>query len=698
MPQQSLKLAAATPLADSSVETAAAPPPHKKKREPFFQALTTPVASLDWDTLGLNSRLLADVRDRLGFAAPTTVQQATIPVLLGNYDALVRARTGSGKTLAYLLPVIQDLASRPERLTRQDGTFAIVLAPTRELVLQIYEVLQGVLHRSHWIVPGYLTGGESRKAEKTRLRKGVTILVCTPGRLLDHLDTTASFALKHLSWIVLDEADRLLDLGFEKKVARIVHTLHERQEQTRLEGATSVARHNVLVSATLTDDIEKLASISLRRDNTIFVDADRVAPVKSIDDDDDSDHSDLSDDDDDDSDHSDEEDDDDENEKSSKKQSKKQSKSTLTRSSSVDQPELETPDTLRQFYALIPCKNRLAVLLAFLREKSRRKVIVFVSNRDSVEFHFNLFLRLRIQKTDGEKRRSPAHAKSQHPSAEPFFPQDLFRMHGSMTQLERRETFERFRSNASGVLICTDVAARGWDMPDLAWVVQYDPPDSASEYIHRVGRTARAGAKGSSLIFLMPSEADFVQLLRDKGLKMAHRPLATMVRSVASIGLLSAAEASRIAQKTKAGSMSEVHLQELQLRCERLVEGVNQIDPRLEKLKKIKQKALGREEEDEEEEATLKDMAVRAFGSAVRAYSTHSAEMKHIFHPKKLHLGHYAKSLALREAPTHLGHQSSTMRAKPKLPSKGSAPHRHTPETLARMNDKAVLMNEFAAN
>ena len=665
----------------------------KQKREPFFKPLEEPVTELNWDKLGISPKLVGELRDHVGFAQPTTVQSATIPVLLAQHDALVRARTGSGKTLAYLIPIIQDLVTRKDRVSRTDGTFALILAPTRELVLQIFGVLTSLLRSCHWIVPGHLTGGEKRKSEKARLRKGITVLISTPGRLLDHLETTSSFGLANLQWIVLDEADRLLDLGFEKKVARIVHTLHERQEEACAATSHVVVRRNVLVSATLTEDIEKLASISLRRENTVFIDADRLTPaikpakcssssLSSVvsssalghgGNDDDSDHSDLS---------------DDENE---------------DLKDQYDAPELETPDTLMQFYTTVPCKSRLAVLLTFLRERMSEKVIVFVSNRDSVEFHYHLFRQLALTPIDEASRK-----RARNPNAPeiPFFQHGILRMHGSMSQLERKESFERFRASPSGILICTDVAARGWDLPELAWVVQYDPPDSASEYIHRVGRTARAGAAGSSIIFLMPAELGFLELLKSKGVTLQERSAATMMRSLASIGILSGAEVTRLASKNKIPA-SEVLMNELQLRCERLVDGVNQLDPRIRQrklIKAIKAKAGVVDDEgsdDEEDKITLKDFATRAFGSAVRAYATHSLEMKPIFHPKQLHLGHYAKSFALREAPTKAGTRSVTLRSNADGPSKAKAskrPTRHSAQTLRKMDDKHVMLGEFAAN
>ncbi|KAJ6422327.1 hypothetical protein OIU84_027311 [Salix udensis] len=118
---------------------------------------------------------------------------------------MFNAATGTGKTVAYLAPIIHHLLSYTSRIHRENGTYALVLVPTRELCLQVYEILQKLLHRFHWIVPGYVMGGENRSKEKARLRKGISILIATPGRLLDHLKNTACFAHTNLRWIIFDE-------------------------------------------------------------------------------------------------------------------------------------------------------------------------------------------------------------------------------------------------------------------------------------------------------------------------------------------------------------------------------------------------------------------------------------------------------------------------------------------------------------
>lgn len=150
----------------------------------------------------------------LGLLRTTGIQNAVIPLLMKrNQNIFVKSQTGSGKTLSYLIPIFHDLMTLDPKLNRKDGTRALVIAPTRELCQQISDIIAKLSRCCVWIVGGCISGGEKRKSEKARLRKGITILVGTPGRLLDHLKTTESFNLTNLRWIVLDEADRLLDMG-----------------------------------------------------------------------------------------------------------------------------------------------------------------------------------------------------------------------------------------------------------------------------------------------------------------------------------------------------------------------------------------------------------------------------------------------------------------------------------------------------
>jgi ATP-dependent RNA helicase DDX31/DBP7 len=164
---------------------------------------------------------------------------------------LVRAETGSGKTLSYIAPLFSEIGSITPRVTRQEGTRGLVLVPTRELATQVEDTAKKVGRPFHWVVTSSIMGGENRAKEKARLRKGVCLLIATPGRLLDHLRMTESFMIDNLRWLVLDEADRLLDLGFEEDLNAILAEIGKRTEGASLCTA--------LLSATLTPGTARLA-------------------------------------------------------------------------------------------------------------------------------------------------------------------------------------------------------------------------------------------------------------------------------------------------------------------------------------------------------------------------------------------------------------------------------------------------------
>eukprot|EP01119_Soliformovum_irregulare_P003234 TRINITY_DN1358_c1_g1_i2.p1 TRINITY_DN1358_c1_g1~~TRINITY_DN1358_c1_g1_i2.p1 ORF type:complete len:321 (+),score=112.63 TRINITY_DN1358_c1_g1_i2:72-1034(+) len=216
-----------------------------------------------FEDFGFADRLMGAIR-KLKLEQPTRIQQAAIPHLLQGRDVLVKAQTGSGKTLVYLLPMMQDLQSNP--ISRDDGTYAVIISPTRELCLQIFDTLKELCAAYPWIIPGLFIGGEKKKSEKARIRKGVNIIVGTPGRLLDHLKTTQSIVTKNIRWIVLDEVDTLLDAGFEEPVTEIVQILRDYKETER-------PLQTALVSATLPEGMKRLAGVALKNPVRVEVSA-----------------------------------------------------------------------------------------------------------------------------------------------------------------------------------------------------------------------------------------------------------------------------------------------------------------------------------------------------------------------------------------------------------------------------------------
>ncbi|KAI9986717.1 hypothetical protein PInf_025674 [Phytophthora infestans] len=508
-------------------------------------------------------------RGGFGFARPTNVQVQTIPSILKGNDILVKSETGSGKTLSYLLPIVQKLQAVSPCIQRQDGCMALVLAPTRELCTQILETANRLIQPFVFLVPGAIIGGEKKKAEKARLRKGIIILVATPGRLADHLVNTLSFNYSRLQFLVLDEADRLLDMGFEKQITQILTILDGKK--------TSQKRQNILVSATVNSGVQQLAKMSLSK--PVLIDADALTSGEE----------------------------------------------PASDMKSARQEKFSTPHQLMQHFMLVPAKTRLCALTCFLRKELRHaprdhkkdgspgkcKIVVFLSTCDAVDFHYALFRKCAWPSGKGASEESESSGvASLFGSQGP-----IFRLHGNIPQQERVTTFKSFCSSGSGVLLCTDVAARGLNLPTVKWIVQYDPPTETRDYVHRVGRTARSGNQGSSLLFLMPSESEYLDYLSKQGLKLNALSLEKTVSRVGKYGGFLTTSRKKL--------LHEVVQSDLQFLYE--------------------QTLLADKE--------LFELACQAFHSFVRSYATHSSDTRNIFHVRSLHLGHVAKSFALRDPP-----------------------------------------------
>eukprot|EP01138_Halocafeteria_seosinensis_P006930 gb/GECG01007088.1/.p1 GENE.gb/GECG01007088.1/~~gb/GECG01007088.1/.p1 ORF type:complete len:854 (+),score=140.74 gb/GECG01007088.1/:1-2562(+) len=359
--------------------------------------------------LPLSEPTMKAIKD-MGFERMTKIQAQSIPALLEGTDLLGAAKTGSGKTMAFLTPVME-IVSKAQFKAR-NGVGAVIITPTRELALQIYQHLREIAqyHRqSH----GIIMGGANRRTEADKLAKGVNILVATPGRLLDHLQNTKSFVYSNLQCLVIDEADRILEIGFEEEMHQIINILPKE-------------RQTMLFSATQTKNVEDLARLAIRN-KPIYVGVD-------------------------------------------------------------DDSAVATVNSLEQGYVVCPSEKRFLLLYTFLKKNLKKKVMVFFSSCNSVKFHAELLNYVDIPVMD---------------------------IHGKQKQAKRTSTFFEFCNAKSGILLCTDVAARGLDIPYVDWIVQYDPPDEPKEYIHRVGRTARGSSGGGrALLFLAPNELGFIKYLR----------------------------------------------------------------------------------------------------------------------------------------------------------------------------------------
>ncbi|KAM9858331.1 ATP-dependent DNA helicase DDX31 isoform 2-T2 [Aulostomus maculatus] len=509
--------------------------------------------SYSFSALDLHPHLVATLNKVLHVSTLTSVQKETIPALLAGRDAVVRSQTGSGKTLSFAVPLVQSLQALQPKVRRSDGPLAIIIVPTRELAQQTFQTFQKLLKPFTWIVPGVLMGGEKRKAEKARLRRGINILVSTPGRLVDHIKHTLNISFSAVRWLVLDEADRTLDLGFEKDLTFILNSVN----------LTGPSRQNILLSATLTHGVTRLSEVCLNDPVSIQM----SGPTPSV---------------------------------------------TTDPGLTSQSESFAVPEALVQFVVLVPSKVRLVCLAAFILDKCRfsqdNKLIIFVSSCEAVEFLHCLFTSV-LAGMPAEPRLN------------------FLRLHGNMKQQERSDVYQQFSASVSGVLLCTDVAARGLDLPQVTWIVQYTPPTTAAEYVHRVGRTARIGGKGSSLLFLTPAETAFMSDLTNHNISLSEMKLFDILSSL----MMDDTYKGRGHYHSK--SSSRALEQETRERATVLqTQFENYVHSSAETLQTAK----------------------KALQSFLRAYTTYPAHLKHVFHIRSLHLGHTAKSFGLRDPPQGL--------------------------------------------
>ena len=352
---------------------------------------------MSFSSLGLSPTLLRALADQ-GFDTPTPVQAQAIPLVLAGRDVLASAETGSGKTVAFCLPLLQALAQTPAAASgRQRRARALILVPTRELAVQIGEVARQLArHEAVALKVTVVFGGVSINPQMMGLRGGADIVVATPGRLLDLIDHNA-LELSAVQTLVLDEADRLLDLGFEQELQRILALLPAR-------------RQNLFFSATLPPAVQALAAGLLKAPARV-----EVAPV------------------------------------------------VLDIAAIAQQViEVDTP-------------RRTQLLRHLIAQRGWSRVLVFVATKHAAE-------------TVADKLRKAGLA------AEPF--------HGELSQGKRTQVLLDFKNSEVKVVVATDVAARGLDVSQLPVVVNYDLPRSAVDYVHRIGRTGRAGESGLAVSFV----------------------------------------------------------------------------------------------------------------------------------------------------------------------------------------------------
>jgi ATP-dependent RNA helicase RhlE len=357
-----------------------------------------------FDSLGLAPQLLRAVAE-LGFTEATPVQAAAIPPGLAGKDVLASAPTGSGKSAAFGLPLLQALAAMPRGKTR-----ALILAPTRELAAQIAAHLTE-LAKYTGIRTAAVYGGVGFAPQVSAFKRGTEIIVATPGRLLDHLTQGTAF-LGNISFLVLDEADRMLDMGFLPDVQRIIKKV-------------PAARQTLLFSATISPEIAKLAAELLRQ------------PIRV----------DLS-------------------------------------------PTTGPAEGIAQTVYTIPQHRKADLLLELLRRNGE------------------IYSAIAFTRTKSRANRLAAHLEKNNVSVE--------RIHGDRSQAQRTRALDDFKRGKFRVLVATDIASRGIDIVELGHVINFDVPMVPEDYIHRVGRTARASAKGDAITFVAADEEQYFRQIERK--------------------------------------------------------------------------------------------------------------------------------------------------------------------------------------
>ncbi len=325
--------------------------------------------------------------ERRGYSKPTPIQQMAIPPALSGHDLIATAETGSGKTLAFVLPLLSRLRTEPRRRVS-----ALVLCPTREVAQQTQLEIDKMAHGTS-IVSLALYGGVSLNTQVRELHNGVDVIVATPGRLLDHMHR-GTVRLQSTVILVLDEADRMLDMGFYPDVSEIIR-------------ATPKSRQTMLFSATMPEQVIRLADRFLNR-------PDRIALSESP----------------------------------------------------------APPETLVQSICMAKPEDKTGLLVNLLRSEAMKRVLVFARTRSRAE---------RVARQLGRTGFRVAV------------------IHGGLSQHQRDSVLEGFRRGDYGVLVGTDLASRGLHVTGITHVINYDLPDEPDDYVHRVGRTARAGRGGTAV-------------------------------------------------------------------------------------------------------------------------------------------------------------------------------------------------------
>ncbi|KAH7647299.1 Dbp7p [Cryptosporidium bovis] len=694
----------------------------------------------------LDRKLVAQLED-LGYVNMTRVQDIVIPKILNGGDILLRAPTGTGKTICFLVPAIQySLLNRSahRQIKRSDGTIILILTPTRELCIQTMETASKIMKKMSWCVVGSISGGEKRKSEKARLRKGITILGGTPGRILDHIDSTSSFNISNLCSLIVDEADRLLEEGFLSSYKKIYQFILNSRNNTieslisddsdekmsmhiniRMK-KESVNTKVILVSATLSKPVEDLAKYSLKNNPEWLI----MDQYKEID-------------------------------YKFDGESDTKLETDLNENKHKRKGLFSVPVSLRQECVIIHDKFKIPALISLLLSRTEvgKRTVVFVSSTQVVEFYFSLLQSMRwpliklirggvsvknsIKDLENYKQitnnkdlkidkknlnstnlknkklkyKGNKNSQNRESDSDSEFRDDIiisdseyvsenkkrskrsdnnnfqtnksnkwvsgnthlvqlfdslfgeyifkntifdeeneesdyysdgkvkfknknalvinssgsinqppiFMLHGHMNKDDRIGQLNSFENNKrGGVLITSDVASRGLNFPKIDTVIQLDPPQSIEEYIHRVGRTARMGDKGTGIIFLRPSEEAYLDILSSYNIASKEKMIILSESTIFEGLMLNNCNTGKI------DDISGFYYS--------VINKVITLNP-------------------SDTNSDLLNKARRAYIAYIRSYLSYDKEFSKIFSIKKLHLGHVASSFGINEQPSKIiGH------------------------------------------
>ena len=390
----------------------------------------------------LDDHLLSNIR-LASYLTPTPVQKYSIPIVMGGRDLMACAQTGSGKTGGFLFPILsQAFINGPSNAPQQGGGMgyrsrkayptSLILAPTRELVSQIYDEARKFAYRS-WVKPCVVYGGADIGTQLRAMEKGCDLLVATPGRLVDLIER-GRISLANIKYLVLDEADRMLDMGFEPQIRRIV----EGEDMPPTQG-----RQTLMFSATFPRDIQMLARDFLK--DYVFLSVGRVG---------------------------------------------------------------STSENITQKVEYVEDADKRSVLLDILHTHGAGLTLIFVETKRMADSLSDFLINQNFPATS---------------------------IHGDRTQRERERALEMFRNGRCPILVATAVAARGLDIPNVTHVVNYDLPTDIDDYVHRIGRTGRAGNTGLSTAFFNRGNRGVVRDLLEL-LKEAHQEVPAFLENIAREG------------------------------------------------------------------------------------------------------------------------------------------------------------------